>query len=774
MYMSTNTIVEAPMRSGEFRSAVRGVQIGFEFELCIPHGEVNQTQVVPPPRTWLKNKTVLDLLDGFTTRKSDYTWIDTLDNTIVIKSGKKSQFQGNKNVTRVYREWVSTEIERVANLDPEYFLNAIKSSLNEILRYSRDAFNQEELFRFDLEERSAKRARLASDAAESFARWVDAVKSEVGLDFSNPDAVTAEQYTSVVTARKFAVLQDISRKEWLNTAYPIDAPWNKLRSINETALLRLREPYFENTRIGKNHFVDFCKEVFGSDDLVTLFKTVWNLNTNAREGRPAAYMKELLYYFLVPTARAPAQPVDPSSIYDNNYQVIAAEWLKKELEPVLGTIEIFTRYHQARKKLDRWYIEPDGSLRPKLPDYSLEFVGPPKSAKESLSDLQKFADAAQRLKLYTNESTGIHINVSIPRRLDLLKLAMFSADKRALDTFGRLNTSHGRRYAANVIDKLTSKYKVNDIGKPGTLDRLRDLALTITSDHFSSISATGGETGYISFRHAGGDYLSKMPDLIRTIKTFIRAMVIASSPDAMRQEYINKLEKAVSKTDILYYDPNDPKNAKQPTVFVDKPQSGYRAFVKSDKKDTRMKSVTAYKESGIRIIVFYLAVLGQFTGDPNDLVDSIRGDSRFDDLGDLSITSDPRARSLMQVQMGNLSPSTRQIIDSAPDNHFYRVVAEPVNTDQEAQMQLISNNTVGLYPAGQRGALADRIAVALVAPEVIMPGNENFGRMYNRLYRSAMMGTTRPRLPESIDVSLRRHTVAPFSGIMNGILGRPI
>jgi hypothetical protein len=71
---------------------------------------------------------------------------------------------------------------------------------------------------------------------------------------------------------------------------------------------------------------------------------------------------------------------------------------------------------------------------------------------------------------------------------------------------------------------------------------LEKIAKDATESHFASISQ-GGK--YISFRHAGGDYIGQQQEIVNTVGRFIRAMIIASDPNAYRQEYIAKLTKLI-------------------------------------------------------------------------------------------------------------------------------------------------------------------------------------------------------------------------------------
>jgi hypothetical protein len=58
----------------------------------------------------------------------------------------------------------------------------------------------------------------------------------------------------------------------------------------------------------------------------------------------------------------------------------------------------------------------------------------------------------------------------------------------------------------------------------------------------ASISNNGK---YISFRHAGGNYLQDYQGIFNVVGRFVRAMIIASDPNAYAQEYKTKLAKLI-------------------------------------------------------------------------------------------------------------------------------------------------------------------------------------------------------------------------------------
>jgi gamma-glutamylcyclotransferase (GGCT)/AIG2-like uncharacterized protein YtfP len=215
----------------------------------------------------------------------------------------------------------------------------------------------------------------------------------------------------------------------------------------------------------------------------------------------------------------------------------------KVLEPAVKQafgrkVRVFDEYHEENKNLKDWYIEPDGSLGPTNErDGAAEIVSPPLPAGEAMTALKNFYAMASQLNLYTNKSTGLHINISIPQELDVLKLAVFLGDRYVLQQFGRENNSYSKSAEKAIQQKAPGK-----LTRQGKIDytKLQKIAQEATGFHTASISNSGK---YISFRHAGGDYLADYAKIADTVGRFIRAMVIAADPNAYAQEYKTKLAK---------------------------------------------------------------------------------------------------------------------------------------------------------------------------------------------------------------------------------------
>lgn len=201
-------------------------------------------------------------------------------------------------------------------------------------------------------------------------------------------------------------------------------------------------------------------------------------------------------------------------------------------------VRIFQEYHQSRKALDTWYIEPDGSLDDPPGGTSMEVVSPPLPAAQAIPTLRAFTARARELGLETDDSTGLHINVSIPDRLDILKLLVFSGDEYVLRQFQREESD----YAESVMRELESFSRMPASRQRQTDQRLikylEQTARQATDSHTASISRN---SKYISFRHAGDDYLNNLQSTVDVVGRFVRAMVIAATPGAYRDEYLKRL-----------------------------------------------------------------------------------------------------------------------------------------------------------------------------------------------------------------------------------------
>jgi hypothetical protein len=264
------------------------------------------------------------------------------------------------------------------------------------------------------------------------------------------------------------------------------------------------------------------------------------------------------------------EDLDLMSAIENNYSMSWPHWTsvgsgEGSIEEVADSfrdavgrpILASTSYHSGRVERPsttnlQYIVEPDGSLNPDdSDDQGLEFVSPPLPIEELLSDLNKVKAWADRTGCYTNDSTGLHINVSVPGwiggtdQLDYVKLALLLGDEFVLDSFGRA----GNTYAKSAMGKIRSAVKQNPDRAKELMDRMKSgmdqLASKVvhsrSTEKYTSINV---KDGYIEFRSPGGDWLNdNFAEIDNTLRRFTVALSAAVDPEAYRQEYLKKLYK---------------------------------------------------------------------------------------------------------------------------------------------------------------------------------------------------------------------------------------
>lgn len=203
-------------------------------------------------------------------------------------------------------------------------------------------------------------------------------------------------------------------------------------------------------------------------------------------------------------------------------------------------------------------IEPDGSLDSKREssDGGLEFVSNPLPLDKMLSDLNGTVNWARENGCYTNKSTGLHMNVSIPNfsreKLDFVKLALLLGDEYVLQQFGRESNSYTRSALSNVKDKISILR-----GEPEAIDFFNQMrqglsvaaAKIIHSGNTGKYTSINTKNGYIEFRSPGGDWLNEdIPKLENTLLRFVVALDAACDPQKYRAEYLKKLYKVLAPT----------------------------------------------------------------------------------------------------------------------------------------------------------------------------------------------------------------------------------
>jgi hypothetical protein len=226
----------------------------------------------------------------------------------------------------------------------------------------------------------------------------------------------------------------------------------------------------------------------------------------------------------------------------------------------------FSNYHSGSRSQQQeqgyFIIEPDASIDAEQGDAGLEFMSPAMPLKDGLEMIKKVQAWATKTGCYTNKSTGLHMNISVPNmtidNLDYVKLALFLGDEHVLQEFGRQYNS----YAKSAMKIVKEKIQANPENATALLAKMKEhlgaaaskLVHSGVTQKYTSINT---KDKYVEFRGPGGDYLDEaIPKLLNTALRAAQALRIATDDTAYKQEYAKKLYKLIS-PEGEWTDPNN-------------------------------------------------------------------------------------------------------------------------------------------------------------------------------------------------------------------------
>jgi len=246
-----------------------------------------------------------------------------------------------------------------------------------------------------------------------------------------------------------------------------------------------------------------------------------------------------LYWPYVMGAQGGSKPVD--------------DWAE-EISAITGKgTNVSDTYHGEDKVEGKYTLEPDSSLTANEDnDAGIELVSPVMPLDEAISDIEKLLNWADDNDIYTNNTTGLHMNISVPQGndIDYTKLVLFSGDKYVLDKYDRLTTN----FAPSVLTQLQNRASQMDANLAASSMQKMKTSLQDAAEEFvkggtgmAKYSSIHIKDGYIEFRGPGGVYTNKdVSEITDTMLRFARAMTIAADPQAHRQEYQKKLYKLLN------------------------------------------------------------------------------------------------------------------------------------------------------------------------------------------------------------------------------------
>lgn len=164
---------------------------------------------------------------------------------------------------------------------------------------------------------------------------------------------------------------------------------------------------------------------------------------------------------------------------------------------------------------------------------------------QALNELRNASDFI-RLNGYTNDSTGLHINVSVPNfsrtDLDYVKLVLLLGDTYLLRMFNRF----GNTYARSSFEEIKAVGGDDERVLTELQNDLNSVASRIINNGWTDkYSTVNVHSNRIEFRSPGGDWIEDQD--IEFIISSIRRMVVvldaALDPTKYQKEYAKKLYK---------------------------------------------------------------------------------------------------------------------------------------------------------------------------------------------------------------------------------------
>lgn len=240
----------------------------------------------------------------------------------------------------------------------------------------------------------------------------------------------------------------------------------------------------------------------------------------------------------------------------DSYSIAYKETVEGVIKQLKADLGLTVKYNAAG--YDSWKIVQDTSIKDadgkdvdnEMEGYGLELISPPLKAADAFSELERVMSFMNDHNIETNFSTGLHVNISIPKvmdQLDKVKLVLFMGDAHALKMFGRATNQFTTSQARRIIDMI----EANDVlpSDVKEIQRLADDALKL-SGKYSSVNFKNLPK-YLEFRVAGGEnYHQRVDDIKEVMGRWLSALEIATDPAAEKQEYIKKLVKLLDKTAV--------------------------------------------------------------------------------------------------------------------------------------------------------------------------------------------------------------------------------
>ena len=265
---------------------------------------------------------------------------------------------------------------------------------------------------------------------------------------------------------------------------------------------------------------------------------------------------------------------ETSDLWADDEQELASQafgnWMHTDAANPRGKIAYVNRQIQQLFDTFGWIVTADST-----PGVDAEVITPVLKIAQGMSALDTmFSYIRDNTQISTNKNTGLHINIGTwnsaeINQVDWLKFLIIYYPNLALELFGReMNT-----YAPDKTSAIVKKLEQHNLDPfYSEIDKVNSIAIKI-SQKMSAVNLSKLPTrGHIEIRAPGNAGYENKSDQVKTqILRAIRALEIASNPNAYRKEYAKKLYQTLAKfgtktsnaSDIERFFAHTPKQASQ-------------------------------------------------------------------------------------------------------------------------------------------------------------------------------------------------------------------
>ena len=186
-----------------------------------------------------------------------------------------------------------------------------------------------------------------------------------------------------------------------------------------------------------------------------------------------------------------------------------------------------------------WSVGEDGTS-----GVDAEIRSPVLPLHRGLNDMNRVFDIIRDTDMYTNEATGLHINIgtwseSEYQTVDWLKFLTILNPGRILQQFSRSNN----QYALDRVPALINSLKYDDFKYYSEMVKNINNTVINTSVKMSSVNLSKLPSyGYIELRAPGNTgYEHRGDEITALVRKIVRCLELASDPSAYKNQYLKKL-----------------------------------------------------------------------------------------------------------------------------------------------------------------------------------------------------------------------------------------